>query len=85
MLHDTPIKNKLIQNITRFDELSHVIFAIFIINYQPKNKNFIAKKWDSDFGKKYKTSILVKNSIFLSSFSIVVQPNEAVQLKVRLF
>jgi len=30
-----------------------------------------AKKWDSDFGQKYDIHILVKNAIFLSSFSIV--------------
>jgi len=37
-----------------------------------KKLNFYGEKWVSDFGKKYKIHILVKNTIFLSSFSIVV-------------
>jgi len=32
----------------------------------------IFKKWDSDFGQKYEIHILVKKTIFLSNFSVVV-------------
>jgi len=37
-----------------------------------KELNFYCVKWISDFGQKYEIHILVKNTIFPSSFSIVV-------------
>jgi len=55
-----------------FNEVWHSsIWRIFLLQ-QPKNWIFIAKKWILDFDQKYEIHILVKNTIFPSSFSIVV-------------
>jgi len=47
--------------------------------------NFEGEKWDSDFGQKYEIQILVKNTSFLSSISVVVKSHQGVQPKDRLF
>jgi len=43
-----------------------------IIVIAAKKLKFYGEKWDLDFGQKYEIRILFKNTIFLSSFSIVV-------------
>jgi len=44
----------------------------FIFYVAAKKLNFYGEKWDSDFGQKYEIHILVKKTIFISSFSVVV-------------
>jgi len=57
-------------------------FTFFIA---AKKLVFFGEKWSSDLSQKYEIQILVKNAIFLSSFSIVVWTNQGVQQKDRLF
>jgi len=54
------------------------LILTFIFILAAKKLNFYGKKEGPDLSQKYDIQILVKNTI-------VVQPNEGVQLKDRLF
>jgi len=53
--------------------------------YGSQKTEFLWRKKGYNFCQKYKIKIFVKNSTFFSGFSIVVQQNQGVQLKDRLF
>jgi len=50
-----------------------------------KKRNFFWRKNGLKFLSKTRDSHFVKNATFFFGFSVVVQPNEGVQLKDRLF
>jgi len=53
--------------------------------YSSQKTDFLGRKNGIQIFSKIQYSILVKIAIFLSSFSVVAQPNQGVQLTDRLF